>query len=61
MTNQETPQRMLTAQETALRLGIHPKTLYREWREWGLTAYRVGNGLKFREADVNAWIERHTA
>jgi hypothetical protein len=33
-------------------------TLYKHWREWQLTAYRVGRTLKFRERDSEAWLER---
>jgi hypothetical protein len=32
--------------------------LYKHWREWQLTAYRVGRALKFRERDIEVWLER---
>jgi excisionase family DNA binding protein len=44
--------------ETAARLDVPVSTLYKHWREWQLTAYRVGRALKFRERDIEAWLER---
>jgi excisionase family DNA binding protein len=52
--------RLMSTRETAERLSVSVKTLYRRWREWGLPAYEVG-GLKFRERDVENWIERRVA
>jgi excisionase family DNA binding protein len=40
------------------RLDVPVSTLYKHWREWQLTAYRVGRALKFRERDIEAWLER---
>jgi excisionase family DNA binding protein len=53
--------RMLAAKDAAETLGVSVDTLYRQWRPWGLKAFRVGSALKFRATDVNAWIERHAA
>jgi excisionase family DNA binding protein len=53
--------RLLTAAETAEFLAVSKKTLYNYWRTWGLTAFRVGRGLKFRQRDVESWLERHAA
>jgi len=44
--------------ETAARLDVPVSTLYKHWREWQLTAYRVGRALKFRERDIEVWLER---
>jgi predicted DNA-binding transcriptional regulator AlpA len=30
----------------------------RNWRVWGLPAYRIGKYLRWRERDVHAWIDR---
>lgn len=32
-------------------------TVIRRYKHWGLTAYRVGRGLRFYEADVHEWIK----
>ena len=48
---------MLSAEETAERLGISLCTLYRRWREWGLRGHYIGRQLKFRERDVESYID----
>jgi excisionase family DNA binding protein len=50
--------KLISLQETAERLDVPTSTLYKRWREWGLTAYRVGRSLKFRERDIDVWIDR---
>ena len=50
--------RLIGVRETAARLGVPVSTLYKHWREWQLTAYRVGRALKFRERDIEVWLER---
>ena len=50
--------RLIGVRETAERLDVPVSTLYKHWREWQLTAYRVGRALKFRERDIEAWLER---
>lgn len=53
--------RLLTTPEVARYLGIPVATLY-QWRTRGIAprAVRVGKHLRFRRADVEAWVERHT-
>lgn len=53
-----TPGRLIGVRETAARLDVPVSTLYKHWREWQLTAYRVGRALKFRERDIETWLER---
>jgi len=53
--------KLLTTEQTAEFLGVPKKTLYNQWREWGLRGYRVGQSLKFRERDLEDWLERHEA
>jgi excisionase family DNA binding protein len=50
--------RLLTVAQVAEYLGIPEKTLYQRWRPWGLTAYKVGRHLRFRERDIESWLER---
>jgi excisionase family DNA binding protein len=50
--------RLLTAPEVAAFLGIPLQTLY-QWRVKGVAprAVKVGRHLRFRRADVEAWID----
>ena len=50
--------RMLSVTETAERLDVPVPTLYDRWRKWELPGYKIGKALKFRERDIEAWIER---
>ena len=40
-------------------LAVSLHTLYGSWRAWGLTGYRVGKHLRFRERDLESWLSRH--
>jgi excisionase family DNA binding protein len=53
--------RLLTAAETAALLNVPLSSLYQCWRRWGLTAFRIGKALRFRESDVLLWIEDQAA
>lgn len=50
--------RLLWAEEVAVLLGVPVKTLY-QWRYKGVgpVGVRIGRHLRYREADVEAWIE----
>lgn len=48
---------LLTVEETARRLGIGKSTLYRTWEALGLRPYRVGERLRFRDSDLEAWMD----
>jgi excisionase family DNA binding protein len=50
--------KMISLRETAGRLDVPVSTLYKRWQEWGLRAYRIGRALKFRERDIEAWLDR---
>jgi len=52
---------LLSADATAALLDISVDTLYRNWKAWEMIAYRIGSRLKFRERDVNSFLERHRA
>lgn len=52
---------MLSVQQTAENLGLSSCTLYRQWRKWGLKGYRVGRQLKFREREIESWLESRVA
>ena len=53
--------RMLTVRDVAELLAIPPNTVYDEWRRWGLRGYWIGKHLRFREREVEQWIERRAA
>jgi excisionase family DNA binding protein len=50
--------KLISLADTAERLDVPVSTLYKRWREWGLKAYRVGRALKFRERDIEAWLDQ---
>ncbi len=52
--------RLLSPEEVARFLGVPVKTLY-QWRYKGLgpQAFRVGRHLRYRPADVEAWLLGH--
>jgi len=54
--------RLLTLRETAERLGLSEKTLY-GWRvrRSGPSSFRMGNRVRYRETDVEAWITEQEA
>jgi excisionase family DNA binding protein len=53
--------RMLSSRDVAAILAVPERTVRDKWREWGLSAYRIGKHLRWRERDVYAWIERRAA
>lgn len=49
---------MLSLEETAARIGVAPSTLYKRWREWtGLHGFKVGRLVRFRERNVESYID----
>jgi excisionase family DNA binding protein len=44
-------------EELAAYLGVPKKTVYGCWRQWGLRGYRVGRYLRFREQQVEEWLQ----
>jgi excisionase family DNA binding protein len=50
--------RLISLKDTAEFLDVPVSTLYKRWRAFGLTAYRVGRSIKFRERDIEAWLDR---
>jgi excisionase family DNA binding protein len=53
--------RMLSAREVAAILSVPERTVREKWREWELPAYRIGKHLRWKEREVNAWIDRNAA
>jgi excisionase family DNA binding protein len=53
--------RLLNAREVGALLGLPERTVRAEWNKWGLPAKRIGRALRWRERDVDAWIEKQAA
>ncbi|MFI9598174.1 helix-turn-helix domain-containing protein [Nonomuraea sp. NPDC052265] len=53
--------RLLSIDELADYLGIPKATVYDRWKVWGIPAYKVGRTLRFRERNVETWLERNRA
>ena len=53
---------LLTVSQVATHLGVPVATVY-AWNSRGLgpRRYRVGKYVRYRRADVEAWIELHAA
>ena len=52
---------MLSTRQAAEYLGMSYCTLVKRWKWLGLKPYRVGGCLKFRERDLEAWLEDRRA
>lgn len=52
--------KLYTVQEVAGLLGVSPQTIY-NWRTQrrGPRATRVGGFLRYRSADIEAWLKSH--
>lgn len=48
----------ITLNELAKSLKISRATIDR-WRKEGMPYYKIGNGVRFIEAEVNEWIVLH--
>lgn len=48
----------ITLNELAKSLKISRATIDR-WRKEGMPYYKIGNGVRFIEAEVNEWITLH--
>lgn len=49
-------QKLLTVEEGAEKLGIHPETARKWLREGRLSGVKIGRHWRFREADLNKFI-----
>lgn len=64
MTTTAKPDRLMTTAEAARVLSLRPQTLH-EWRSTGrmpsLRFVKMGAAVRYRESDVQAFIERNTS
>lgn len=58
-TPQSTANRLLTAEEAAIRLGITPRHLTALWKTRKIGAVKVGRSVRFDPADLDRWIDDH--
>jgi excisionase family DNA binding protein len=54
-------QAFLTTEEVLAYLRITPRTIYRLIRSGELPALRIGRQWRFRQSDLDAWLERQRA
>jgi excisionase family DNA binding protein len=52
---------LMTADEVAAALGVHRKFVYARQHAGELRAYKLGRTLRFRPADVRAFLEASVA
>jgi excisionase family DNA binding protein len=52
--------KLISVNELAGRWGMSPDTIYRNWRDWGVAAVRLGGNLRFRKRDIDAYEERNS-
>jgi excisionase family DNA binding protein len=49
--------RMMNVTQVADYLGVKPSWLYDNYRAEGIPTYRVGRGLRFRQSDLDKWLD----
>ena len=54
-------ERLLTSDEAAALLKIHPKTLQKMARNGEITGIQIGKLWRFRASVLNAWLEEKMA
>lgn len=52
---------LMTPQQAADYLAVSLSSLYTNWRVWGIPAHKIGKHLRFRVAEVDAWIASQVA
>lgn len=51
--------KLLTPEDVAEYLSVPKKTIYDRWREWGLKGIKVGRHLRFRERNIEDFLNRN--
>jgi len=61
--NSETPQRYMTVDEAAIFLGISVATMNKDriQKTHNFPFYRIGRAIRYSQAELIAWMERHRA
>ena len=50
--------RLMPLADAAAYLAVRPEQLRKNHRGWDIPCLKVGRELRFRQRDLNAWIER---
>ncbi len=50
-------ERMMNVAQVADYLGVKASWLYDNYRAEGIPTYRVGRGLRFRQSDLDKWLD----
>jgi excisionase family DNA binding protein len=54
-------QQVLTLEEVAEWLRVHPSTVYRLLRKRQIPGFRMGSDWRFTQASIASWIEQREA
>lgn len=52
---------MLTVNEVAEYLRVNPQTVYRKAKAGELPAVRIGRVIRFRKAELEAWLDQEVS
>jgi len=52
--------KLLTIEETAKYLDVHPMTLYKWARDDKVPATKIGKVWRFRKEKLDKWLDKHT-
>jgi excisionase family DNA binding protein len=50
---------LIGCKELAEFLSVPERTVRENWRRWGITAYKVGRAIRFRERDVETFLQKN--
>ncbi|MCL4305870.1 helix-turn-helix domain-containing protein [bacterium] len=53
------PPAFIGARDAAKQLGLSVPTLYRYIKTEGLPCFRIGGSYRFRQSELDEWIEKH--
>jgi len=53
--------KLISLAEAARRIDVEPHALRRHRGKWGIPWLKVGQEIKFRERDIDAWIAQRVA
>ena len=57
--NPKSRQRMLNARQVAAYLSVSLQQIYALSKESRIPHYRIGYSLRYRQHEIDAWLERH--
>jgi excisionase family DNA binding protein len=48
----------MSVDDVAEYLAVSKSTVYDQWKTWGLPGFKIGKHLRFRQRNVESWLER---